>query len=118
MGSSYLCREWENAILFVEEVREPISQVDRLLTQLKLAGILDKIRGFVFGQCMRCEPPEGDGSLTLEEVLSDQIKPLVIPAWSGALIGHVERQFTIPVGLPAAIDARKGTIRLREPAVA
>jgi muramoyltetrapeptide carboxypeptidase len=116
VGSGYL-PDWSGAILFVEEVEENIYRVDRLLTQLKLAGILDKLRGVVFGNCTTCKPGEGFGSLTLEEVLNDHIKPLNVPAWSGAMIGHIDRQFTIPEGTEVEIDATKGTITMLEPAV-
>jgi muramoyltetrapeptide carboxypeptidase len=116
VGSGYL-PDWGGAILFVEEVEEKISRVDRLLTQLRLAGILDKLRGVVFGNCTKCEPGDGFGSLTLEEVLNDHLKPLNVPAWSGAMIGHIDRQFTIPEGSEVEIDATKGTIAMLEPAV-
>ena len=86
-------------------------------TQLKLAGILDRIRGFVFGTCAECGPGEGFASLTLEEIFQDHIKPLDIPAWFGAMIGHQTPQWTVPVGAEAEIDASKGTIRLLAPAV-
>jgi muramoyltetrapeptide carboxypeptidase len=117
IGSEYL-PNWKNHILFIEETDENIYRVDRMLTQLKLAGVLKQISGFVFGKCTKCEPGEGYGSLTLEEVLSDHIKPLGIPAWYGAMIGHIENKFTVPVGCEAEIDADAGTIRLLESAVA
>ena len=117
VGTGYL-PDWSGAILFVEEVEENIYRVDRLLTQLKLAGILGRLRGVVFGNCTKCLPGEGYGALTLEEVLRDHIKPLNVPAWSGAMIGHIDRQFTIPEGLDVEIDAFKGTITMLGPAVA
>jgi muramoyltetrapeptide carboxypeptidase len=117
VGTGYL-PDWSGAILFVEEVEENIYRVDRLLTQLALAGILGRLRGVVFGNCTKCLPGEGFGALTLEEVLRDHIKPLNVPAWSGAMIGHIDRQFTIPEGAQVEIDATKGTITMLEPAVA
>jgi len=116
MGSDYL-PAWEGSILFLEDIEEAVYRVDRMLTQLRLAGVLERIRGFVFGQCTRCEPGEGFGSLTLEEVFRDHIAPLNVPAWSGAMIGHIADKFTVPLGVEAEIDARAGTIRLLEPAV-
>ena len=70
-----------------------------------------------FGQSTSCPPPEIDGSLTLDGVLDDHIGPLGIPAWRGAPIGHVERQLTVPIGVPVEMDATRGTLRLLEPAV-
>jgi muramoyltetrapeptide carboxypeptidase len=116
IGSGYL-PDWDGAILFTEDVNEQIYRIDRMLTQLKLAGIIGRIRGFVFGNCTKCDPGEGYGSLTLEEVLDEHIKPLGVPAWSGAMIGHIDRQFTVPEGIEVEIDAGKGTIRMLEPAV-
>lgn len=117
LGSPYL-PSWENCILFLEDVNEDIYRVDRMMTSLKLAGVLEKIRGFVFGTCEECEPGEGYGSLTLEEVFDDHIRPLKVPAWRGAMIGHEMPQFTLPVGAEVEIDAARAAIRMLEPAVA
>ncbi|MBT3229184.1 MAG: LD-carboxypeptidase [Candidatus Marinimicrobia bacterium] len=116
VGSDYLPKFKDN-ILFLEEVEEDIYRVDRMMTQLKLAGILDEISGFVFGKCTDCGPGGDYGSLTLEEVLDDHIKPLGIPAWYGSMIGHISDKFTIPLGVNAEIDADKGSITLLEAAV-
>jgi muramoyltetrapeptide carboxypeptidase len=116
VGSGYL-PDFTGAILFIEEVEENIYRVDRLLTQLALSGILGRLKGVVFGNCTRCLPGEGYGALTLEEVLRDHVKRLNVPAWSGAMIGHIDRQFTIPEGAEVEIDATAGTITMLEPAV-
>ena len=117
VGSGYL-PDWDKTILFVEEVREDVYRVDRMLTQLKLAGILDKIAGFIFGQCTKCSAGEdNEPSLTLQEVLSDRIKPLGIPAWYGSMIGHIPDKFTLPLGVEVEIDADLGAIRMLESAV-
>lgn len=115
-GSSYL-PEWDDAILFLEDVREDIYRVDRMLTTLKLAGILDRIRGFIFGTCDECGPGEGFGALTFEELWADHVAPLKIPAWAGATIGHGMPQWTLAVGGEVEIDASAGSIRMLEPAV-
>ena len=116
VGSAFL-KGGDDLILFLEEVREPISEVDRNLTQLQMAGILGRVRGVVFGQCTRCLAPEIDNTFTLDRVLDDHVKVLGVPAWRGASIGHVDRQFTLPIGLRVEIDADRGTISLLEPAV-
>ena len=82
IGSPYL-PDWENSILFLEDVGEDLYRVDRMLTTLKLAGVLAKIRGFVFGTCSECEPGSGYGSLTMEEIFNDHIMPLEGPGLAG-----------------------------------
>jgi muramoyltetrapeptide carboxypeptidase len=117
LGSPYV-PEWDNAILFCEDVGEDYYRIDRMMTQLKLAGVLSKIKGFVFGGCSECGPGDGNfGALTLEEIFLDHVKPLGVPAWQGAMIGHAQPQWTLPVGAEVEIDATAGTIRLLESAV-
>lgn len=116
LGSTYV-PDFDDAILFLEDVGEAVYRVDRMLTQLKLNGILENIRGFVFGRCTDCGSGTSYGSLTLEEVLAQHIGSLGIPAFSGSMIGHIDQQFTLPIGIEAEIDADKGSIQLLEPGV-
>ncbi len=116
IGSAYL-PSWQQKILFLEEVGEDIYRVDRMLTQLKLAGILQQISGFIFGQCTNCSPGKDNQSLPLQEVLLNHIQPLGIPAWYGSMIGHIKDKFTLPVGVLVEINANTGTIQMLEPAV-
>ena len=116
LGTPYL-PTFDGHILFVEDVGEGIYRVDRMLTQLRLAGVLEKLAGFVFGKCTRCNPDSDYGSFTLAEVIDEHIQPLGIPAWQGAMIGHIRDKHTVPIGVEAEIEAASGTIRLIEPAV-
>jgi muramoyltetrapeptide carboxypeptidase len=115
-GSPYV-PNLDGAILFVEDIGENIYRIDRMMTHLKLAGLFDKLAGFIFGQCINCLPDADYGSLTLEEVVWDCIKPLSIPAWYGAQIGHLEELVTLPIGAQVQIDASAGTIQMLEAAV-
>ncbi len=116
IGSSYL-PDWKNKILFLEEAKEEPYSIDRMLTQLKLCGILNSISGFVFGKCAKCDAEEPLKAFTFAEVILQHIKPLGIPAFCGAMIGHIENKLTLPLGIIATIDADKGTISLDENAV-
>lgn len=116
IGSDYL-PDFTGAILFIEETEEEPYSIDRMLTQLKLAGILGQLSGIIFGQCTKCDAEEPDKSLTLLEVLTDHLKPLGIPAFSGSMIGHVKDKFTIPIGIRAKMDASTGSITLLDSAV-
>ncbi len=116
MGTEYL-PDFDGCILFLEDINEEVYRVDRMLTQLALAGVLGGIAGFVFGNCNDCDPGTSYGSLTLQEVLADHIRPLGVPAWYGSMIGHIADKFTVPLGVEAEIDADAGTIMLLEPAV-
>jgi muramoyltetrapeptide carboxypeptidase len=112
-GTPYM-PDFSGKILFLEEVSEAPYRVDRMLSTLKLMGALDKISGFIFGECTDCGPGEGYGSLTLEQILDDYIRPLNIPAYRGAMIGHIREQFIVPVGGVVEMDAGAGRFRLLE----
>lgn len=118
MGSEYFPSDWTGKILYLEDVGEKIYAVDRMMSQLYLGGVFEQISGFVFGKCSDCDPGgSGYGSLTMEEVIDHYIKPLNIPAYSGAMIGHISDNVTIPNGIEAELDATNGTIKLLSPAV-
>ncbi|MFG6464265.1 LD-carboxypeptidase [Roseateles sp. DXS20W] len=115
-GTPYFpdCR---GAILFLEDINEYIYRIDRCLSTLRLAGALASLTGVVLGRFTKCEPGDGYGSLTLDEVFDDYFLPLNIPVYRGAAIGHIKRKLTVPVGAPAELDAVAGTLRLLQPAV-
>lgn len=112
LGTHYQpdCR---GAILFLEDVGEPVYKIDRMLTHLKHAGIIDVINGFIFGNCDDCPRPRSD-HFTLEEVIRQHIEPLGIPAMIDVDISHGDDNFTIPVGAMARMDADGGVFELLE----
>jgi muramoyltetrapeptide carboxypeptidase len=117
MAGSPFWPRFDGAILFLEDVNEYIYRIDRMLSTLKLAGVLDRVAGVVLGAFTNCKPGDGYGTLTLDEVFDDYFKPLNVPVYAGAMIGHIKRKFTLPVGLEVEIDADAGTIRFLQPAV-
>jgi len=116
MGSDYV-PDWKGKILFLEETREEVYRVDRMLTTLKLAGVFDDMAGFVFGKCGHCAPEVPAESLSMEQVLKDHLNPTGKPAVFGAMIGHIANKFTLPIGINARLNASSGAIELLEPAV-
>lgn len=115
-GSAYWPR-FSGAILFLEDVNEYIYRVDRMLSTLRLTGALSQVAGVVLGQFTNCNPGEGFGTLTLDDVFDEYLLPLNVPVYRGAMIGHIKRKFTLPVGAMAEIDADAGTLQLLHPSV-
>lgn len=114
MGTPYEV-ETDGAILFLEDVREAIYRVDRMLTQLALGGKFSKLAGVVFGDCSNC--PANESRFGLEDVLRDHFERLGVPVFAGLAFGHVEQKVTLPIGLEATIDADAGTVTIAEAAV-
>ena len=112
-GSPYLPK-FDGKILFLEDVEEAPYRIDRMFSTLKLMGALDRIAGFIFGECTDCKPGGGFGWLTMDQIFEDHIKPLNIPAYRGAMIGHIRQQFIVPVGGKVEMDADAGSFRMLE----
>ena len=107
----------EGAILFLEEVGEPAYRVDRMLSQLRLAGVLEEVAGVAVGAFSE-SPDEGvEGIPTPEEVLLDRLGDLGVPIVSGLPFGHIPQSWTLPLGVRARLDAGAGTLELLDPAV-
>ncbi|WP_209331521.1 S66 peptidase family protein [Lunatimonas salinarum] len=112
-GSPYLA-DFKDKILFLEDIGEEPYRIDRMMSTLKLMGALDQIRGFIFGQCTDCDPSTGYGNLNLDQIFEDYILPLNVPAYRGAMIGHVPKQFILPMGAKITLDADEGSFKLKE----
>lgn len=112
--------DMEGAILFVEDVGEPPYRVDGLLARLRLAGVLEKLGGLVFGQFTLAEPPPNRPSLSLDAVLDHYAQYVPGPVARGLVYGHFSRKSTLPVGVRArlVVDGPQASLTVLEPVVA
>ena len=118
MGTGWL-PDLDGAILFLEDINEEPYRVDRMLQQLRLAGIFERVAGVVFGQCTRCTVRDPDyAGFTLDDVLDRHLGDLSKPVIAGFNTGHVRNQLCLPVNVPVELDAASRTLRMLEPAVA
>ncbi|HVO73292.1 MAG TPA: LD-carboxypeptidase [Ignavibacteriaceae bacterium] len=112
--------DYDNKIVFFEDVGEEPYRIDRMLTQLIQAGKLQKAAGIALGVFDKCipKPDESgiDNSFSLKEVLMDRLMDLNIPAVYGMSFGHIVNKFTLPFGIEAELDTLAHTITLLEPA--
>lgn len=117
MGTPWV-PDFAGAILLIEDVGEAPYRIDRMLNQLKLAGVLGKAAGVVFGQCTRCVSDYPDyAGFTVPQIVEQYLAPLGVPAFAGANAGHVANQLSLPMGAEVEIDAEAGTFHLLRPIV-
>ena len=101
--------DFKNAILVLEDVAEEPYRIDRMLTQMRLAGIFDKINGVVLGDWYKCTSKDkNDGDI--EAVLMEHFSLLHIPVVKGFPYGHGIKGTIFPIGAKAHLDANKGTL--------
>jgi muramoyltetrapeptide carboxypeptidase len=103
----------EGSILFIEDVAEKPFRIDRMLMQLRLAGKLDGVRGFVFGEMLDCAPPKGE-IYTLQQVIMRVLAPCNVPIVYGLKSGHVTNgNITLPIGVQAELSADGAEVGLK-----
>lgn len=108
--------ETKGKILLLEDVREELYRVDRMLTQLALGGKFSTVAGVALGTCSDC--PIGEGpSFSFEELVRHHFEPLGVPVATGLAFGHIRKMMTLPIGLEATFDADAGTLSFEEAAV-
>ena len=99
------------AIVFFEDVSEPPYRLDRMLMQLRLAGLFDDIAGVAVGDLA------GNGEEAAgRDVVAELLGPLGVPVALGLPFGHGEENWTLPLGVPARLDADAGTLDVLEAA--
>jgi len=103
---------FDGTILIIEDIGEAVYRIDRMLTQLLLAGALQRCAAIVAGNF---RPPRDEIALdnrTVNEVLLEAAEAAGIPCLGGAPIGHMADQWTIPLGAVAELDTAARTLRV------
>lgn len=113
LGTDYEL-DTKGKILFLEEVGEAPYTVDRMLTQLALAGKFDDTVGIVLGTWEECEPKEKNDSFTVEDLFSEIVKPFNKPTIYNIQIGHSDVNLALPFGVEATLDATNKTLTINE----
>lgn len=110
VGTPYAPR-FKGKILLLEDVGEMPYRIDRMLTQMKLAGCFKGIAGLILGAFVEC------GHLSeIVDIFSDIFKDTNVPIMAGFDVGHGKNNLTIPMGLSATLDTEKKQLLFHEPA--
>ena len=119
LGTPYAL-ETDGCVVFLEDVAERPYRLDRLLTQLRQAGKLDRVAGVVFGTMAACPPVDGVGPLDVVRACCADLRG---PVAFGLPAGHDpggagSENLALPLGVEVELDADAGRVRALEPAVA
>ncbi|MGI5471694.1 S66 peptidase family protein [Streptomyces sp. CA-132043] len=100
----------EGGLLLLEDVGEQPYAIDRALTQLLRTGALTGVAGIVLGSWARCGPYD-----RIRAVLADRLGGLGVPVIEEFGFGHGGSALTVPLGVPATLDADAGTLTFDVP---
>ena len=99
----------DKGVLFIEDVNEHPYRIERMLDQLRLAGVLGRQRAIVFGQFTGIRKVPGyDRGFGLDSVIDRLRSLLKVPVLAGLPFGHVPTKVLLPVGakVELAVDGR------------
>jgi muramoyltetrapeptide carboxypeptidase len=107
---------FDGRILFLEDTGEKAYRIDRMLVQMRQAGILGRVAGIVFGNLRPVEERESERAM-IAEFVAEQTAGLKCPVLFGIEAGHGTENLTLPLGIRVRLDARLGRITFLEAAV-
>ena len=99
IGTAYQ-PDFRGSIIFMEDVGEPAYKIDRMLTQMKMAGVLEGVKGVVTGSFENC-----DNDAYLPEIIQEVFFDANIPICMGIDVGHGAVNLSLPMGGTATLDA-------------
>ena len=95
----------DDTILFIEDIAEPIYKIERIMYQLRLSGVLPRLRGLIVGQFTEYKPDNSYADM--ETMIYDMVSPYEYPVAFNVPIGHVEHN--IPI-----IESAKATLKVTD----
>jgi muramoyltetrapeptide carboxypeptidase len=97
VGTPYAPRT-DGAVLFWEDVNEEPYRIDRMLGQLRLAGVLEGLRGMIVGRLIGCDPEDPEATLPLVDILETHLRGTHYPVVVDFPAGHCPAKVTLPLG--------------------
>lgn len=108
--------DWSGKIVYIEEINEAPYKIDRMLTQLKLAGKFSNVKALIFGIFHKCNTKDfnirDEDSYKVKEIIYEKIQELRVPTAYGFSFGHIDDQAIFPFGMPGIFDAEACEIRV------
>ena len=110
--------DYRGAVVALEDVHEQFHRIDRMMTQLRLAGGLGRATGLLLGRFTHTTAADPAHPFhDLEAVWQSVLQGVTAPILAGFPYGHVPRKVTLPWGIPVRVDGKKQAVSLLESAV-
>ena len=104
--------ELDDTILVLEDVNESVYRLDRMFTQLRLSGALDRVAGLALGHFTEIPADQTNESRALDDLLREVADRCAVPCVASIPVGHIADQWTLPFGRTAVLDADSRTLTI------
>lgn len=111
ISTPYSMFDGEGDILVIEDIAEPIYKVERILYQLKYAGVFNRISALIVGQFTEYRPDKNYGAM--EDMIRDAVAGFDFPVTFNFPVGHVDRNLPLVMSVPAELDVADKEVTLR-----
>ena len=111
LGTNYQ-PDFENKILFIEDIDEYFYKIDRMLWQLKFAGVFNQIKGLIIGHFTNTKDNSTPFGMGLEEIVLQKINEFNFPVVFNFPSGHESENLTLPLGLEMNLKVNASSCEL------
>lgn len=111
LATPYSPFETRGSILVIEDIAEPIYKVERILYQLRLAGVFDRISALIVGQFTEYRP--GRNYSVMEDMIREAISGFNFPVAFNFPVGHVDRNLPLLMSATARLEVAEDGVTLR-----
>ena len=114
VGTPY-APNWDGAVLVLEDVAEAPYRIDRMLSHLQHAGVLESVEGVILGDFGEEATEADEPTLSLETVFADYLEGRPYPVARGLRYGHLLPRCSLPIGAPVTLSVEADTATLTCP---
>ena len=111
LGTNYQ-PDFENKILFIEDIDEYLYKIDRMIWQLKYAGIFHQIAGLIIGHFTNIKDNSISFGKSLEEIILEKVNEFNFPVIFDFPAGHENENLSIPFGMKLKLEAKNEYVKL------
>tara|TARA_B100001093_G_scaffold107018_1_gene99336 strand:+ start:1046 stop:1942 length:897 start_codon:yes stop_codon:yes gene_type:complete len=111
LGTNYQ-PDFENKILFIEDIDEYLYKIDRMIWQLKYAGIFHQIAGLIIGHFTNIKDNSISFGKSLEEIILEKVNEFNFPVIFDFPAGHENENLSIPFGMKLKLEAKNQYVKL------
>jgi muramoyltetrapeptide carboxypeptidase len=104
--------DWDDAVLFWEDVAKPVNRLDMVLTHFRDAGVFERISGMIVGKLVSCEPSNG---VTYDQMLLDLLRDDEFPILTEVPFGHTADKLALPIGAQVHAAPNSDVLRFTFP---
>lgn len=106
--------DYQDSILLLEDVNEPLYRLDRLLTQFYLGGKFDGVKGIILGDFSNCIDLDRNEQERIHQFVWQRVSELVdnqaVPIWGKFPVGHNRQNITMPIGAHCTMDSSRAAL--------